>query len=144
MWVYKNNIQLSKYALNNNISILRQLLQTEEICKYALDLDFNALKYINPNNQTEEICKYAININPESLNLITNRIVKDKIIFEKNSIIIKEKNECIICYKEINKKIALIPCGHTTICKDCSQLQYDSNKKCPICRSEITQIVNIF
>lgn len=49
--------------------------------------------------------------------------------------------KCIICI-EIVKNVIFIPCYHVALCKKC----YDDleEKKCPICRKPIVNIVKIF
>ena len=46
--------------------------------------------------------------------------------------------ECKICMEKLNK-IMLVPCGHC-FCLDCSK----NLKECPICRSSISSINNIY
>ena len=46
--------------------------------------------------------------------------------------------ECKICMERLNK-IMLVPCGHC-FCLDCSK----NLKECPICRSSISSINNIY
>jgi len=48
-------------------------------------------------------------------------------------------NDCCICFDKIDQKIALVSCGHTSVCENCI---VDINK-CPICMSSFTQHVKI-
>ena len=48
--------------------------------------------------------------------------------------------ECSVCLEEIQTRVALTPCGHTTFCKSCS----DTLKTCPLCRSKVAQVLTIF
>jgi C3HC4-type zinc finger (RING finger) protein/collagen triple helix repeat protein len=52
--------------------------------------------------------------------------------------------ECVICMHDIqyDKRDALIPCGHTTICSDC--IIKLTGQKCPICRTEIEGSITIY
>ena len=61
---------------------------------------------------------------------------------KKNVIKLVDENEkeCSICMTYIKKKIALVPCGHTDICQECS----NKIKTCPICKSEIEKVIRIF
>lgn len=54
------------------------------------------------------------------------------------------ENSCVICFEvEINSVI--IPCGHLALCFDCaSKVSKSSSPLCPICRKQITQIVQTF
>lgn len=71
------------------------------------------------------------------------KICKSCIVMEKIIITpippLSEK-ECCICFEKITEKHALVPCGHTTICKDCST----TLNKCPLCTQEITTVIKIF
>ncbi len=51
-------------------------------------------------------------------------------------------NDCCVCFENIEQKIGLIPCGHTTICEKCIPSLHD--KQCPICRVSFTQCVKLF
>lgn len=55
-------------------------------------------------------------------------------------------NECIICMDN-PKELACVPCGHRCMCKQCSQQFLTSsseNPQCPVCRTTITQTLQIF
>ena len=53
---------------------------------------------------------------------------------------IYEKDKCVICFdnpvQALNK-----PCNHSGFCKSCSFENYDTSKKCPLCRENISHIV---
>jgi ATP-dependent DNA helicase PIF1 len=65
----------------------------------------------------------------------------------ENDINIQEQNDnsqsddklCVICIDNA-KDIVFIPCGHVSVCKNCS----DGLKICPLCRSDITTTNKIF
>jgi hypothetical protein len=48
--------------------------------------------------------------------------------------------ECAVCLEKIPERVAIVPCGHTTVCRDCC-LELDS---CPLCRGEIKQVIKLF
>lgn len=56
----------------------------------------------------------------------------------KNTIDTIKMFECKICMERLNK-IMLVPCGHC-FCLECSR----NLKECPICRSSISSINNIY
>lgn len=64
--------------------------------------------------------------------------------------IIDENKRCCICFGQIIRKLALIPCGHSKWCVDCLfQLEKNSEianteKKCPICKAQYTGNMAIF
>lgn len=48
-------------------------------------------------------------------------------------------DECICCMENVPNKV-IIPCGHQCLCSGCYQNL--RNKNCPICRTNITQIID--
>ena len=51
---------------------------------------------------------------------------------------------CLICCQPKQGTFALVPCGHANLCKNCGQHSKDENKPCPVCRSDIMTIMQIF
>jgi len=48
--------------------------------------------------------------------------------------------ECAVCLEKIPERVAIVPCGHTTVCKDCcSELE-----SCPLCRTKIDKVIKLF
>ena len=43
------------------------------------------------------------------------------------------KDECTICFENINEKYAIVPCGHTGTCGTC----LEKINKCPLCNTDI-------
>ncbi|QKF94812.1 zinc finger C3HC4-type protein [Fadolivirus algeromassiliense] len=52
----------------------------------------------------------------------------------------KTNNECCICYDEIKKKIALVPCGHTSYCHGCAT----KLSTCSLCNQKIITIISLY
>jgi len=61
-----------------------------------------------------------------------------------NNVLLEDdvKTECAICFEDILEFFALVPCGHTQICKEC--LEILSENKCPICRSNYQSVLNVY
>ncbi len=51
-----------------------------------------------------------------------------------------EITECLVCMADESSQI-MAPCGHRCMCKSCCDHLLKSNKKCPICRREIIQVL---
>jgi hypothetical protein len=52
--------------------------------------------------------------------------------------------ECCICMDR-KSNIVLIPCGHMCICDiDAEKLKYQNERKCPICREEVTIFQKVY
>lgn len=51
---------------------------------------------------------------------------------------------CTVC-QERNRDILLLPCKHVCICNDCTQqILRRRSAKCPLCRTKISQAMNVF
>jgi uncharacterized protein YbdZ (MbtH family) len=50
-----------------------------------------------------------------------------------------DDNSCIICLEK-ERCVALIPCGHLCLCRDCSGTQ----TKCPVCRTPIQDLLRTY
>ena len=48
--------------------------------------------------------------------------------------------ECVICLT-VDKNTLCKPCKHVSCCHGCAQVIMASNKQCPICRQQITEII---
>ena len=104
-------------TLNKTIDNLR-LLQKEESRQHELlKLEKNELEL-------------QVHHEKETLQEIKNK--------HKNTIDTIKMFECKICMEKLNK-IMLVPCGHC-FCLECSR----NLKECPICRSTISSINNIY
>ncbi|KAL0489590.1 baculoviral IAP repeat-containing protein [Acrasis kona] len=55
---------------------------------------------------------------------------------------VSEDVECVVCM-ENNKSHLCVPCGHYALCKECAPIII-SSKMCPICRSEVTNCIQVF
>ena len=53
-----------------------------------------------------------------------------------------ENNLCVICFANPPNAVYL-PCGHGSICVECTKDIFETTNTCPICRSIVTQMVEI-
>ena len=53
------------------------------------------------------------------------------------------KIECLACTDK-SRNAVFLPCRHLVYCLDCSHLHIKQNTSCPICRTKISEIINIF
>ena len=49
-----------------------------------------------------------------------------------------QSKECVICLTNDKNTLAK-PCKHVSTCRDCAEAIIQTNRKCPICRQEITE-----
>jgi len=49
---------------------------------------------------------------------------------------------CCVCFAN-EREVALVPCGHRCLCKDCSE-KFPSGSKCPLCREVVTASITVF
>jgi len=76
------------------------------------------------------------NMNMEKLYKIESQRLKSSLNNIK-----KDKSVCSICFdKKIDK--LCYPCGHLCMCSSCVERIKDT--KCPICRKEVTEYINVF
>jgi hypothetical protein len=52
-------------------------------------------------------------------------------------------NNCIHCASPTNKEQVLVPCGHTSLCKECIDVSANETKKCLICDGVVEKVINI-
>ena len=48
--------------------------------------------------------------------------------------------ECVICLTNQKDTIAK-PCKHVSLCSQCAQVVFNSDRKCPVCRQNISEII---
>jgi hypothetical protein len=99
---------------------------------------------------TTERCKIYKNDNdeiivepPNKFNYLVridslNNIIKDDVInTSNNNNNVLQHLDCVICYT--NKRTHIIKeCNHLIMCQECSIAIFNSDKKCPMCRTEMT------
>ena len=63
----------------------------------------------------------------------------------KDAAMAKEpENKCSVCLGDV-RQVALQPCGHVCLCKDCAKvISSQQDKKCPICRQKIRKFQNFY
>lgn len=131
MNISTNNLNLeNNYNLTEeNLSTIDQNLQNDlEIITDPSNLDISRYLFELPINR-EPINQEPINQEP-----IQQEIKNTKMI---------DTTECVICMSEKTTCI-IVPCGHKCLCSKCSiSLRKDYSSKCPICRIEITNSIEV-
>jgi hypothetical protein len=93
--MYDKHKNILKYLISiksDYIMYIEEKYISDEICKYAIDKDYNAIHIIAyMKNINENICKYAIDKNSRALNFINNYSLK-------NTFPLKEQYEDICIY----------------------------------------------
>lgn len=112
----KNNIELVKFLIKNNVKTDIKDLSTDD-----------TPMLIAAKNNFKEI-----------LNLLLNGLPKPEEENPKKKTKITENDECPVCL-EAKKDTALVPCGHVC-CKTCAP----SQKKCPLCRKVVSSTMKVF
>ena len=51
---------------------------------------------------------------------------------------------CDVCLLEPRASIALVPCGHSRFCQNCADELTRMNLRCPLCRSDITLVIQLY
>ncbi len=154
---YKKEKNLIKHLLNvhQNINPINQ----ESSKKSEIDLIHMKKNISNVNTQSEiqnaELYLLAIKEAEKQIkNAIEKRLNNDKVKLNVNAInkptLIKDSinvktSICCICFNA-PANTATIPCGHKMFCYECIEKHIISSqdKLCPICRSDIITITEIF
>lgn len=138
----------SKYkkAMKNNDKLYEGLVKAKHMVfkgnkivniKYDKNSSFDDI-YVSLCNMWNE--KFKIeknrNMNREKLYKIESQRLKSSL-----NNIRKDTNVCTICFDNQIDKLCY-PCGHLCVCSNCTKRINDS--KCPICRKEVKEYVNVF
>lgn len=54
-----------------------------------------------------------------------------------------KQDECVVCWTH-EKDVVCIPCGHVAMCKECSQAVLKKNGLCPVCRTKIREVFQLY
>lgn len=61
---------------------------------------------------------------------------------DKNDEQYNEKTDCVVCMEKIDKKVALVPCGHAKLCRQCISKLVD--RECPLCKKSFISTMDIY
>ena len=53
------------------------------------------------------------------------------------------QDECVVCWAH-EKDVVCIPCGHVAMCKGCSQAVLKKDGLCPVCRTQIREVFQLY
>jgi hypothetical protein len=109
--------------------------------------EFNCYARINPEIRRKreekleviEKTNIGVLVNLETrLEKITSAIRKLKNKIKNN----KRKKACVICYEKL-QRVILVPCQHSDFCNKCIQKILDRNPICPLCRSDVEDVIKL-
>lgn len=140
----EGNSVLSIAAIHNNCDVVELLLNRGK----NILLDKNALKnacYYGNIEVVRLLIRAGVDVDVEfKTSYFISASTHDKIVemisvakFKQNKMV---GNECCVCFTHIDDMYALVPCGHTTLCKKC----IDVLSYCPCCRVRIEKIMKIY
>lgn len=52
-------------------------------------------------------------------------------------------NACIIC-RTNQSSIVIIPCGHVSLCVECTDLFFGAHQSCPVCRTQVEMFLRVY
>jgi len=139
--------------------LARQSLQIEQPITWVIDRlgDRNINQYSINSVAHSVILDYLYDTNSNN-NIINNNIINNNIIYNDilptipfaplvevlvvtDMEIIEEEKDCCVCQEEReNTDICRLNCAHT-FCLQCIKSVMNTQKKCPLCRAEICQII---
>jgi len=105
-----------------------QLTKNGTLLNYLADT-FNPAKIIEQLNYYKCVLEASL-----------SAVLPAKVESKAESVEVPPSEECVVCLEKIPERVAIVPCGHTTICRDCC-LELDS---CPLCRGKIKQVIKLF
>jgi hypothetical protein len=100
---------------------------------------------------------YSVNLGCSSLSLMLGSVLSDFLQKEEEAtglsderieqnaqdIQVRGEDSCCVCMDK-RKDAALVPCGHKVMCLACAQLLQARERKCPVCRRSIDNVVRVF
>lgn len=120
--------------IHNDIVIVKKRYDDKTNDKYDNYYNIKTRNFVGEGLFISTIDNFIVEYSEEDKCIIMKEIIKElNVIEDQNDI-------CKICYEHLTKRIAIIPCGHTCICKKCSELI----NVCPICRTEKAGTVELF
>jgi len=75
--------------------------------------------------------------------VLRNCISAPSIFINKKSNISENKSKCVICMTNDCSHV-ISPCGHKCLCYECTKNHTNKILKCPMCRTDVTNIMNVF
>ena len=141
---YGNNIHhmnYNNYHSNENIDSIIDNTYNDDYT-YPIYIEENALLDMNMNNNDLEIFTDPSNLDI-SRYLFELPINQEPIQTEVKNTKMIDTQECVICMSEKTTCI-IVPCGHKCLCSICSiTLRKNYSSKCPICRIDITNSIEV-
>jgi SNF2 family DNA or RNA helicase len=106
------------------VSKLSDMIVAKENYKIKqLYADIEYYTHLKNEERVEQI-KHSINISEKKLEILKERIAES------------EKNDCPVCFDEMNKLVAT-GCCKNVFCENCLSTILNSTSKCPFCREKI-------
>ncbi|KAJ3678501.1 hypothetical protein LUZ60_002304 [Juncus effusus] len=151
----RNMVSTQHDLITSNPSI--RVMEISSIDQEEKDLDM-ALKasihtaiaegLLNPNSISPQAGTMGSNTNDQPIisTSKSSRLTmskKSSVKTEKKEEKEKEKGVCVIC---LDKRVeaACVPCGHMAGCMKCLKKIEAKNKKCPVCRANVDQVIKIY
>jgi hypothetical protein len=136
---------------NMNLLEYRNLLRYEAVTRNIINIRKNIYETLGLDKGKMEdkgpiSILHEIYDNVEKLLTTNTKLSKEIALRQKEEI--ANSCECAICLENINKRIVLVPCGHSKLCENCILKTEESSergdRKCPLCRKEYSQYIYLF
>lgn len=123
------------------VRITQEGYDPEANCSFPKAIRIEGREYLVPSEDIkfneDSRKKFYFYINKKNITIVDRATEPNMTIYSDES-----NNECCICLCE-NKDTVFYPCGHYYCCNECAnKLQRSDRPLCPICRADITRIVN--
>jgi len=137
-----NNIPISGKN-KGTITLVNEIINNVMLTDHDIDIIKSypikrIMNYHTINNSY--YCKVS-EINLYDLDFMYTKLIEYYTFYIKNCHKgVQTTNECCICFERMNKKITLIPCGHTQTCRNCMK----NTPRCPMCNNTYMDLFEIF
>lgn len=134
----ENKIYLNVYNNNYNCQFPKDI----RINGYFYEIQDNDMTIVNDGKRTPfyKVNKNNIRIlNPEESQKYKNTKLENVDI---SNLKLYEVAECVICFSEPSS-IIFIPCAHMALCNTCYNSLTKCSNKCPLCRKQISNIIEM-
>ena len=145
-----NESNVVKGNEENNLKEEIKEIGIENIKSNEIELGINLLIIEDKKEETHHELNHEEIINKEKIILYKDLEIQceidpiDKVLLNKDQILLDESNLCVICYKQYHDAV-LIPCGHTNFCFQClTEINERKIDYCPICLNPFHNFIKIY
>lgn len=142
-WLYTHLTNIHKELEQNNFdSFILTIIEQKTGVEDHQQVVINNIPISNTKKQSDSCCQhcYEYRSSVDKLSKQIDDLSKQIKVIEGLK---SEKNLCIACW-EYESTFALQPCGHKLLCGTCAAIMLATNPYCPLCRTKVVDILQIW